>query len=174
MREIIYNSDNLLDDDITDVVVRTKALIINNNNIYLGKENDIYQFPGGHLEKNETLLECLKREIREETGIIINDSEVEKPFLKIVYMNKDYPEINKNGMSEIYYYVVNTNKLVNLDEVNYTEEEKKNNFKIEIIPVDKVISIIKDNIFKNEKNKIISRDMIIAIDEYLKNIIDNN
>lgn len=174
MKEIIYNDDNLLESDITEVVVRTKALIINDNNIYLGYADNIYQFPGGHLEANETINECLKREIEEETGIKLYDSEIEEPFLKIIYMNKDYPEINKNRKSEIYYYVVKTNKLVNLSNVNYTENELKNNFRIEIIPIDSAISIIKNNIFRNEKNKIISRDMIIAIDEYLKNIIDNN
>jgi 8-oxo-dGTP pyrophosphatase MutT (NUDIX family) len=29
-------------------------------------------FPGGHLDKNESLLDCLLREIKEEVGIDIN------------------------------------------------------------------------------------------------------
>ena len=60
MKEIIYNYDYLKDEDITEVVIRTKALMINNKNIILGKENNIYQFPGGHLEENETFEEVLK------------------------------------------------------------------------------------------------------------------
>ena len=35
------------------------------------KEWDIYTFPGGGLEENETLEECCQREVLEETGIII-------------------------------------------------------------------------------------------------------
>lgn len=35
MMEIIYNSDNLTHEDITDVSVRTKALIIRDNEILL-------------------------------------------------------------------------------------------------------------------------------------------
>ena len=100
MKEIIYNDDNLLESDITEVVVRTKALIINDNNIYLGYADNIYQFPGGHLEANETINECLRREVMEETGIEINDNEISEPFLKIIYMNKDWPEINKNRKAE--------------------------------------------------------------------------
>ena len=82
MKETIYNYDYLKDEDITEVVIRTKVLIINNKNIILGNENDIYQFPGGHLEKNETFEECLKREVLEETGIEIDDKEIDdiKPF----------------------------------------------------------------------------------------------
>ena len=57
MKETIYNYDYLKDEDITEVVIRTKALIINNKNIILGNENNIYQFPGGHLEENETFEE---------------------------------------------------------------------------------------------------------------------
>ena len=48
MKETIYNYDYLKDEDITEVVIRTKVLIINNKNIILGNENDIYQFPGGN------------------------------------------------------------------------------------------------------------------------------
>lgn len=44
MKETIYNYDYLKDEDITEVVIRTKALIINNKNIILGNENNIYQF----------------------------------------------------------------------------------------------------------------------------------
>jgi 8-oxo-dGTP diphosphatase len=30
-----------------------------------------WQFPGGHLEKNESVIECAQREVREETGLEI-------------------------------------------------------------------------------------------------------
>ncbi len=95
MKEIIYNDDNLLKSDITEVVVRTKALIINDNNIYLGYADNIYQFPGGHLEANETINECLRREVMEETGIEINDNEISEPFLKIIYMNTKFSTRNQ-------------------------------------------------------------------------------
>ena len=58
-----------------EVVTRTKGLIINSNNeITLGYFHKTYQFPGGHLENNETLEECLLREIEEETGIKLTKS----------------------------------------------------------------------------------------------------
>ncbi len=167
MKEIIYNYDYLNDEDITETVIRTKALIINNNNIILGNENDILQFPGGHLEENETLKECLKREVLEETGIEIDDNEIKRPFLKVTFKNKDWPKKGINRKAEIYYYLIKTNKNPDISKVNYTEHEKQGNFKIESIPLSKSISIIENNIPKNEKNKVIAPDMIMAIKEYL-------
>ena len=128
MKEIIYNNDNLNDDDITELVVRTKALIINHGKILIGNENGVFQFPGGHLEKNESYNDCLKREILEETGIEFSDSEIEGPFMKVTFKNKDWPEVGKNRKSEIYYYVVYTDKNPDLTKTNYTENELKNNF----------------------------------------------
>jgi ADP-ribose pyrophosphatase YjhB (NUDIX family) len=167
MKETIYNYAYLKDEDITEVVIRTKALIINNKNIILGNENNIYQFPGGHLEENETFEECLKREVLEETGIEIDDSEIKRPFMKVTHLNKDWPAIGKNRKSEIYYYLIETSKNPNMSKVKYTENEKQGNFKIESIPLRESISVIENNISKNEKNKVIAPDMIMAITEYL-------
>lgn len=41
------------------------------------------------------------------------------------------------------------------------------NFKIEFIPVENAIKYIEDNLSKNEMNRVIAPDMIIAIKEYL-------
>jgi len=167
MKETIYNYDYLEDDDITEVVIRIKALIINDKNIILGNENNIYQFPGGHLEDNETFEECLKREVLEETGIEIDSNEIKRPFMKVTYLNKDWPEIEKNRKSEIYYYLIETIKNPDMSKVKYTDYEKQGNFKIESVPLSESISVIENNISKNEKNKVIAPDMIMAITEYL-------
>lgn len=167
MKEIIYNYDYLKESDITEISIRMKALILNSENILIGNQSGIYQFPGGHLEDGESFNECLKRELLEETGIELQDNEIGAPFMKVSYFNKDWPEVGKNRKSEIYYYVIKTNKEPDLTKVNYTEQEKQGNFKLEKIPFKKAIEIIKNNIPNNEKNKVIAPDMIMAIEEYL-------
>lgn len=170
MKETIYNYDYLTETDITETVIRIKALIINDNKILIGNENNVFQFPGGHLEEDETFNECLKREVLEETGIEIEDNEIDRPFMKVTFMNKNWPEVGKNRKAEIYYYIIKTNKNPDLSKTNYTENELKNNYKIEVFDIDKAVEKIKQNIPNNEKNKVISPDMISAIDEYLNQI----
>ncbi len=87
--------------------------------------------------------------------------------MKVTFFNKDWPEIGKNRKSEIYYYAIETNKKPNLKKTHYTEQEISNNFKVEELPLNSVIDIIRKNISNNEKNKVISPDMISAIEEYL-------
>lgn len=168
MQECIYNCDNLLEQDINDIVIRTKALLIHDQNIILGYERGVYQFPGGHLESNETFDECIKREILEETGITLTDKQIDSPIYKITHINKDWPTIGNNRKSEIYYYVIYTKELPNLSKTNYTENELLGNYHLEEIPLNEVIQKLIDNIPKNDKNNAITPDMIRVIEEYMK------
>lgn len=71
--------------------------------------------------------------------------------MKVTYLNKDWPAIGKNRKSEIYYYLIETNKNLDMNKVKFTEHEKQGNFKIESIPLNESISVIENNISKNEK-----------------------
>lgn len=170
MREIIHNNDNLTIDDITETVIRAKALIVTNGNILIGNENNFFEFPGGHLEENETIDECLKREILEETGIELDDSEIKGVLVKVVFMTKDWPAPGKNRRAESYFYLVETKKKPDMSKVTLTENEKKNHFKLETFPLYESVDIIKKNIPNNERNEILSPDMIITIEEYIKSL----
>ena len=44
-------------------------MINSKDEILMGYCHNTYQFPGGHLDENETLEECLIREVKEEMGI---------------------------------------------------------------------------------------------------------
>ena len=96
MKEIIRNESNLKEKDVTEVVKRVKLLITNSNNeILLGYSHSDYQFPGGHVEKGENLVQTIKREIKEETGIVLNHLNI-NPFAKMISYYKDWPEKGKN------------------------------------------------------------------------------
>ena len=141
-------------------------MINSDKEILLGFCDNTFQFPGGFLEQNETLIEGLRREILEETGISLDNGEIIKLFCTIQYLNKDYPNKGENRESDIYYYAVETNKLPNLENVNYTESEINKHFELIYIDLDDAINIIKENIPNHKDNKIISKDMIIALEEY--------
>ena len=49
MKTIIFNDNNLTDNDIEMRVVRVKGLMFNSSGkILLAHNNNTYQFPGGH------------------------------------------------------------------------------------------------------------------------------
>lgn len=167
MEEIIYNDNNLTDDLIDEIVIRTKALIINSKDeILLGYSDKTYQFPGGHLEENETINECLIREIKEETGINI-DNNIE-PFYKIIYYTKNYHNTNKNRKNIIYYYYIHTDKEYNIENTNLDEHEINDKFEIRKIPLNEIEDILKESINDKENNNIIVNEMINVINKYLE------
>lgn len=166
MKEIIFNHDNLKDSDIDEVVVRTKGLIINDKDeITLGYSHKTYQFPGGHLEYGESLDECLKREIKEETGIELEGVKL-NPFVKIVYYTKNYRDSGKNRKNEIYYFIIKTNKVFDMNKANLDEWEQAGNYIVKVIPLKNVKKVLLDSIPDNPMNEIIVEEMLTVLDEY--------
>ena len=126
MEEIIKNENNLNENDITNVEIRVKAILINDKNeVLVGYAGNRYQFIGGHVEENEDLLETAEREILEESGITINIDKTIKPVAKYTAYYKDYPIENENRKNEIYYYIIKCNEEVDYSKTNYTELEKQ-------------------------------------------------
>ncbi len=146
MQKIIINQNNLSETDITEIVKRVKILLINSNNeILLAYSHHNYQFPGGHVEDDESLLQTVKREILEETGIDLATIDIE-PFACTMGYYKDWPEKGKNRKTEIYYYEIKTDEKPNLDNTSYSEHEKDGNFELRYIPLDTVEDELRKNV----------------------------
>lgn len=165
MKEIFYNHDNLGKEKIDETVIRVKGLLINSHNeILLGYSNKTYQFPGGHLEDNESLVQGLKREIKEETGIVL-DNDNYKPFMKITYYNKNYRNTSKNRENIIYYYEIKTDSEPDMNNTNLDINEIKGNYVIKKISLDKVNDVLIQSIPDNEINKIVVEEMLSVLKE---------
>lgn len=168
MKKITYNKDNLSIKDINRIVKRAKIIFINDNNeILLAFSHNNYFLVGGHVEGEESDMVCLEREIKEEVGIDIKLPEL-TPFLTIEYYNKDYPEDSINTLSKINYYYFKENITPNLNNTNYTEDEKEGDFKLQYIHIDKILEVL-FNSLENATRQGVVLDTIEAIKEF-KNI----
>ena len=168
MKEFITNKYNLTEDDVTEVVKRVKVLAINSNNeILLGYSHNDYQFPGGHVEEGESLLQTVKREMLEETGIDLKMENVE-PFALGYY--KDWPAEGKNRKIEIYYYEIKTDERPNLNKTSYTENEKDGGFELRFIPLNKVEDELRKNAEEFGDKRGITREMLELFEIYKSNI----
>ena len=168
--EKIYNPDNLIDDDITETTTRSRGIIINSQaKILLCYSNGLshYEFPGGHLEENETLLDGLKREVLEETGIELENIDI-SPFYVIKYYCKNYCGTKKNRLVEIYYFIVRTDQHYNLDNLRLDQQELNEEYECVYIPTEKLKTTLLENKKTTKENNTALDDMLLVWDEYLR------
>lgn len=164
MKELVFNEDNLKEVEINSVVTRVKVLLLNSaNEILLGYCDGIYQFPGGHVENNESLIETANREIKEETGIELNLKNL-TPFYCIKHYSKNYNGTSLNRLSQIYYFCIKTDEKINLHNTSYTQYEESGNYKLEYIDIEKIEDTLKRNIPNNVRNSIIVEEMLAVIE----------
>lgn len=126
MKEIINNKENLKDEQIDVRKEKARALIIDaNDNIIICEYAGVFLLPGGKIEKEESSLEGLKRELKEELGLEFNDKEI-IPFLKRIEYQKDYITRNnerKNRKITTNYFIINSDLKINLNNTNLTPDE---------------------------------------------------
>ena len=167
MEIILKNDCNLVDEDVTEVVRRVKLLIRNSKNeVLLGYSHNAYQFPGGHVEDGEDLIEALNSEILEEVGVDLHIDTLE-PFAERIDYYKDYPNVGINRKNEIYYYEYRSDILPNLDNTNYTDDEKIGNFELRYIPVESIIEEVSNNRDEEGNIKRIASEMLDVLNIYV-------
>lgn len=167
MKSVVINDNNLVDDDIETFVTRVKGLIINSRGkILLAHNNNSYQFPGGHVEEDESMNQSVIREIKEETGIDVNVEE--DPFLVITTYDNDYFGTGKKVRNRIYYYRFFTDSTPNFDETHYDELELATEFNLFYVNFKGLDTFLKKSIEDGSIDKSICREMLLVYDEYNK------
>ena len=161
MREIFINDNNLKIEDLDYEVIRVKVVLINEDgNIILVHNNNTYQFPGGHVEDGEDMIEAVKREIREETGMI--DVKVFKPFMLIKTYAMNYFNSGKNVCNKIYDFLDHCHEKVSINEEELDELEKQSNFSIVYIKEEKLKDFLDYHTLNSSIDPSISREMTLV------------
>lgn len=101
---MIIEEPNMKYDQNTIERIAVRAIIIENNHILLVQSiRGDFKFAGGGIEKNESHEECLKREVREETGYI--DCIVKDKVGTVIERKMDEYENNAVFQMTSHYYL---------------------------------------------------------------------
>lgn len=168
MRTVVHNHNNLTYQDIDEVVLRARAVLINSNNeILLGYLDNTYQFPGGHVEKGERLSETLYREVLEETGINIERRDY-TPFYQVKYYSKNHDNTGVNRYIEFNYYLIYTDKKYDLNKRKLDQYEIDNNYELRYVKLDELYDVLEQSKNDNERNVRVYDDIKNVIDYYFE------
>lgn len=110
-----------------------RGILIQNGNILLSyeKNEDQYLIPGGGIEAEETLVECCKRELAEETGAVVD------PHTHYLTLEEYYHEYYFKS----HYFIC---RLVGECERRLTDEEKQRGLEPVWLDFEKALEIFSD------------------------------
>lgn len=129
MEIVIYDS-NLEKKDVKNnkISIACRGLIINNNKVLTVVETkwNLVTLPGGRLEEGESLTDCVIREVKEETGVIVTNpvetvrviEHFENVSFMSIYFRCDFvEETNQTNFTELEKEIVLTKKWFEVTEL---------------------------------------------------------
>ena len=114
------------------VLVKNNKILLPKRSNTLSKYPGFYEFPGGKVEKDETLKFALKRKLNEELSINVDEQDIlefkentlrtEKMLLTIFIVNKWNGNITLNSEIHSEIIAVNVNELKNVEDLLETDK----------------------------------------------------
>jgi len=170
MIEIVkYNDDDLKDDEIDEVITRVRAFIVSSkNNMIVGFNDEGFQLLGGYVGEGEDIVNSLANMIYNECGIALDNKDKIEPFYEVRYYNRDYKGSGINRLSDLIYFVVQTDKLPNHKKLKLTDKELAEKLPLEIVRRSLFGKELREYIEKeeNQVNKIKAKELLMAYEKY--------
>lgn len=172
MELIMFNEDGLKDNEIDKLVRKVRAFVVNEETrqVLLVHYAGLYMLPGGSIEEGESEQEALEREIVEESGIVVSEDQT-MPFLMMSSYDKNYFDRKDgviNRLTQTIFFKVVTNQGINEEKKKLSESEVEKKQTIEFVDIDTMRELIETNPSDNPKRKQFDREILMALDEFLK------
>ena len=167
MKKIVINENNLDISNINKTNIKVRALLALKNEILVANYGGVLMLPGGKIDKGETNKEALIRELKEETGIIYNEEELNDLFL-LEYYQANYPTRDGKILNRLIktYFYYDKFKGINKDKQHMTEKEIKGNFSLQLIEINDLLNNLSDT--SNPRSEFFNREITEAIKVYKK------
>jgi len=101
---------------------------------------DYYKFPGGGCKKDENHIETLVREVKEETGLVVNPNAIEE-FGMVHRIQKG--DFGDTFVQDNFYYMCQVEDDIQNQQLDDYEDEE--NFTLEFITIDEAIAVNKNH-----------------------------
>lgn len=163
--QTIINNDHLLLSDVHEYEAKTRAILYDDDkHLLIANYNGAFLFPGGTIEKEESIKDALTRELEEETGYKYNQNELDY-FTCLSQFQYNYPKTNgtfKNRLIDTYYFIGKCKGILPSNQ-KLTPREQKDHFKLNFFTPDEIFKLMKINnnnprsqFFKNEISEILN------------------
>lgn len=171
MEIIELNLGNINENEVDIITNKVRVIIFDDdNNIILTKYADMFMFPGGKVNKDESNIEALIREVQEELGIDVSKCNI-IPFIEFNNYLNNYPKVENNQrinkLNRTIYYLIKTNIKINDKNKNLTEREIKNNFSTLNLQLNDAIEIVKNYKSNNPRNIYFKEEVIIIMEKII-------
>lgn len=168
MKEIVINKGKLKDDEVTEVLEKSRIVLRNDaDEFILSHFERVYFLPGGKVEVTETPVDTVKRELLEETNIHIMLDDI-KPFAVVKNYLRDY-EVKDgsvvNRLVKTYYFTGFTSK-DDIEYFNLTKAEKRDDLRAFFVSMEDARELLKEYDKDNPKATYLALETIKVLDEY--------
>ena len=168
MKEIVFNKSKLKEDEITEVLEKSRIVLRNNDGeIVLTRFGRVYFLPGGKIENGESPVDTIKREVMEETNINILLDDIE-PFVVVKNYLRDYETHDGTLVNRllITYYFSGFTTDDNIEYFNLTKVEKEDNLRGFFIDIDEGIELLSDYNKEDLRATYLAKETLKVLEEY--------